>query len=63
MTEAIILEEFNTSMGKVVRVINDRLYVVGETVKFDKGNYKVNRIVFASCPSEENFVDLLVSKS
>ena len=63
MTKVNIQEKFNTSMGMVFRVKNDRVFNVNEIVEFDEGKYAIKRIVFSTNPDDTDYVNLIVSKA
>ena len=63
MMKAIIEGMFNTSMGLILRVKNDRVFKVGETISTDSEKYKIDRIMPSTNPDDFDYVALMVSKA
>ena len=61
MMKVIIQEKFNTTMGLIIQVKNDRIFKIGNIIKTDDSEYKINKIMFSSNPEKDGFVNLLVS--
>ena len=61
MMKVTIQEKFNTTIGKIIKVENDRLFKVGDVIQTDEGDYKIKRIAFSSNPLEDKYVNLTVS--
>ena len=62
MTKVITEGTFNTSMGLILRVKNDRVFKVGETVIVESEKYKINKIMHSSNPNDFGYVGLIVSE-
>lgn len=62
MTKVITEGTFNTSMGLVLRVKNDRVFKVGETVSTESDKYKIDRIMPSYNLNDFDYVGLVVSK-
>lgn len=62
MTKVITEGTFNTSMGLILRVKNDRVFKVGETVTTESDKYKIDRIMPSTNPNDFDYVGLVVSK-
>ena len=63
MTKVVIQEKFHTSMGRIFRVKNDRVFAVGEIIDFDEGKYRINRVMFSSNPDDAGYINLVVTKA
>lgn len=63
MTKVIIQEKFNTTMGLIVQVKNNRIFKIGDVFDTEEGKYKINKIMFSTNPDKDGFVNLLVSKN
>ena len=63
MTKVITEGTFNTSMGLILRVKNDRVFKVGETVSTGSDKYKIDRIIPSNNPNDFDYVGLIVSKA
>lgn len=61
MTKVTIQEKFNTTMGLILKVENDRVFKVNDTIETDEGIYTIKRIAFSSKPESANYVNLIVS--
>ena len=52
MTDRVtVIESFDTSLGKIITVVNDRLYRVGQEIETSEGIYRINAIHFSNNPS------------
>lgn len=63
MTKVITEGTFDTSMGLILRVKNDRVFKIGETVSTESEKYKIDRIVPSYNPNDFDYVGLVVSKA
>ena len=63
MTKVITEGTFNTSMGLILRVKNDRVFKVGEIVSTESDKYKIDRIIPSYNPNDFEYVGLAVSKA
>lgn len=62
MTKVIIQEKFNTSMGLILKVKNDRLFKVNDNIETEEGEFKIKQIKFSSNPDEFGYVNLIVKE-
>ena len=61
MMQVSIREDFNTSMGRVLWVLNDRVFSVGDKVKSRTGeSLLIKGIVFPTVPKRLGEVGLIV---
>lgn len=63
MMKVITEGMFNTSMGLILRVKNDRVFRVGDTVSTESDKYKIDRIMPSFNPNDFDYVGLVVSKA
>ena len=63
MTKVITEGTFNTSVGLILRVKNDRVFKVGEFVSTESDKYKIDRIMPSYNPNDFDHVGLVVSKA
>lgn len=63
MMKVAIQEKFNTAMGLILQVKNDRIFKVDDVLDTEDGKYRIDRIAFSSNPDNDGFVNLFVSKS
>lgn len=63
MTEQVhIIEDFNTSIGHIIIVKNDRIFRVGQTIEADGKRYSVKGFPTNSEPDFENTA-MIVTKA
>ena len=62
MMKPTIQEKFNTTMGLILKVKNDRLFKVNDVIETDEGKYKIKGVTFSSKPDENEYVNLIVSR-
>lgn len=61
--KVIIQEKFNTSIGLILNVKNDRLFRVNDIIETQEGEFKIKQIKFSSNPDEWGHVNLIVEES
>ena len=60
MTDQVnIIGAFDTSFGKMITVLNDKLYQVGQRVNTNDGAYRIKMIQFSHDPNS-NIIALCV---
>ena len=63
MTKVTIEGKFNTSMGVIIKVKNDRVFKVGDVISTNDGEYKIDKLAHTPNPDYGDHVGLIVSKS
>ena len=63
MTKVTIEGTFNTSMGLILQVKNDRVFKVGDVVNAEDGRYIIDRLTYSTNPDYDGYVGLVVSKT
>lgn len=61
MTKVTIKGTFNTSMGLILWVKNDRVFKIGDVVDTEDGKYKIDRLTYSPNPDYDGYVGLVVS--
>ena len=63
MTKVTIEGKFNTSMGVIIKVKNDRVFNVGDVISTNDGEYKIDKLAHTPNPDYGDYVGLIVSES
>ncbi len=63
MMKVITEGVFNTSMGLILKVKNDREYKVGDIVNADDKMYKISRLTYSPNPDFFGYVGLVVTQT
>lgn len=62
MTIVTIEGKFNTSMGIILKVKNDRVFNVGDVINTNDGKYIIDKIAHTINPDRDEYMGLIVSK-
>ena len=61
MTAVHIIEKYNTTIGKVIIVSNERTFNVGDKIHCDNGiSYTIKGIQMVTAPTKKDIVSLIV---
>jgi hypothetical protein len=55
-----MIEEFNTSMGRIFIIENEFSIRVGDEVEINNETHKVKRVISPTKPTEKNVISIIV---
>jgi len=60
MMKVNIIEKFERTSGTTIKILNDRIYKIGDVIEADSEKLTIQRIIMPTRPADEEYVFLVV---